>query len=49
MSVRRHIGFGSTDNFPNLYKNIKKTIDVNGRLKHAGYDPSLGIPPTEEQ
>jgi hypothetical protein len=49
MSVRRHLGFGSTPNFNNLYVEVLKNTDNKGRLLYANYDPSLGEPPTEEQ
>lgn len=49
MSVRRHLGFGSTPSFQNLYKDVQKNTDTEGRLAYAKYDPSLGEPPTEEQ
>lgn len=49
MSVRRHLGFGSTPNFPNLYKEVQRNTDNSGRLAHANYDPSLGISPTDAQ
>ena len=49
MSVRRHLNFGSTPSFQNLYKEINKLTDNKGRLAYANYDPSLGEPPTEEQ
>lgn len=48
-SVRRHIGFGSTPSFKNLYTAVRQMTDTPGRLKYADYNPSLGIPPTEEQ
>jgi len=48
MQVRRHIGFGSTPNFNNLFKEVSKLTDSSGRLKYANYDPSQGEP-TEEQ
>lgn len=44
-----HHSFGSTPNFPNFYKEIKSLTDSSGRLAYAGYDPSLGEPPTEAQ
>jgi len=49
MSTRRHIGFGSTPNFQNLYKEVNRLTDNKGRLAYANYDPSLGEPPTEAQ
>ena len=49
MSVIRHLGFGSTPNWGNLYKEVKAHQDSAGRLAYAKYDPSLGIPPTDEQ
>jgi len=49
MSARRHIGFGSTPRFSALYKTVKGNTDNKGRLAYAKYDPSLGVPPTEEQ
>lgn len=49
MSVRRHLGFGSTPSFKNLYIEVLRNTDNKGRLLYANYDPSLGEPPTEEQ
>ena len=49
MSSRRHIGFGSTPAFHNLYPTIVRATDNSGRLAYANYDPSLGEPPTEAQ
>ena len=49
MSNRRHLGFGSTPNFPNLYKEVARHTDNTGRLAYANYDPSLGVSPTDEQ
>ena len=49
MSVRRHISFGSTPNWRNCYAEVKAAQDSAGRLAYANYDPSLGIPPTDEQ
>jgi hypothetical protein len=49
MSTRRHIGFGSTPSFSNLYNDVKKLTDRNGRLAYANYDPTLGEPPTPAQ
>jgi hypothetical protein len=49
MSVRRHLGFGSTPNFPNLLNEVSRLTDNSGRLAYANYDPSLAVPPTEEQ
>lgn len=49
MSVRRHLGFGSTPNWNNCYTEVKNNQDSAGRLAFANYDPSLGIPPTDEQ
>ena len=49
MSVRRHIHFGSTPNWNNLYKEVKANRDSADRFAYAKYDPSLGEPPTEEQ
>jgi len=48
-SFKRHIGFGSTPNFSNFYKELQHHTDPEGRLAYANYDPSLGEPPTEEQ
>lgn len=49
MSVRRHLGFGSTPNFKNLYTTVNSMTDRNERLAYANYDPSLGVSPTEAQ
>ena len=49
MSVRRHIGFGSTPRFSQLYKEVQRLTDNTSRLAYAKYDPSLGEPPTEAQ
>ena len=49
MSNRRHLGFGSTPTFANLYKEVARHTDNAGRLAYAEYDPSLGEPPTEVQ
>lgn len=49
MSVRRHLGFGSTPNFPNLHKQVEHLTDNAGRLAFANYDPTIGKPPTEVQ
>jgi hypothetical protein len=49
MSVRRHLGFGSTPNFQNLLKEVSRLTDNSGRLAYANYNPSLAVPPTEEQ
>jgi len=49
MNVKRHLGFGDTPSFKNLYVEVLKNTDKTGRLKYANYDPSLGEPPTEEQ
>ena len=49
MSVRRHLGFGSTPSFKNLYIEVLRNTDNKGRLPYANFDPSLGEPPTEEQ
>jgi len=49
MKTRRHLSFGSTPSFQNLYEEINKLTDNKGRLAYANYDPSLGEPPTEAQ
>ena len=49
MSNVRHLGFGSTPTFANLYKEVARHTDNSGRLAYAKYDPSLGEPPTEAQ
>lgn len=49
MNIVRHIKFPDTPRFPKLYAEVLKTTDNKGRLAYAGYDPELGIPPTEEQ
>jgi len=49
MSVRRHLGFGSTLAFRNLYPQVARLTDNAGRLAYANYDPSLGEPPNEVQ
>ncbi len=50
MSVRRHLGFGSTPNFNNLYKQVQSlAADSEERFAYAGWHPDTGVPPTEEQ
>jgi len=49
MSVRRHLGFGSTPRFSQLRKEVKGLTDNADRLAYAEYDPSLGVPPTDIQ
>ena len=49
MSVRRHIKFPDTPRFSKLYTEILRATDNKGRLAYAGYDPKLGVAPTEAQ
>ena len=47
--LRKHVHYGSTPNLYNLVTTVKSNTDRNGRLLYASYDPTLGVPPTEEQ
>lgn len=50
MSIRRHIKYPSTQNFPGLLKEVRGlSADREERFKFAGWHPDSGIPPTEEQ
>ncbi len=49
MSLRRHLHFGETKSFSNLYGEVLRNTDKHGRHAYAGYNPELGLPPTEEQ
>ncbi len=48
-SIRRHISYPDTPTFYNLYKEVLRNTDNNGRLIYANFDSSLGVPPTPEQ
>ena len=50
MATRRHLGFGSTPNFNNLYKQVQSlATNSEDRFAYAGWHPDSGEPPTEEQ